>query len=334
MGAAKPNKSVATLLGADIGGTSIRSTVVQLLNPLSCRVLSQTQQLRPRGAQELVEAISQIADDQASGLGITLDAVGVGCAGFVQMDGVVMHSPNIASINNFPLRQKLEEKLTCPIAVENDAAAAAWAEAKLGVGAQASNVVFLGFGTGIGGALVIDGRLCRGVHGFGTEPGHMTVEPTGPACQCGRKGCWELFASGTALGRYAQEAVGSDSSSAILELAGGNVEAIRGEHVTAALAKGDPTAQAVFDRLYDWIAVGLNNIVTLVDPELVILGGGLSDMGDDFLAGVRSSYRRLYTSHDVRQKLRIELASYGENSGAVGAALLAGELLEPELGAR
>lgn len=290
-------------------------------------LLGQAQQSRPEGALELVEAISQIADSYSQELGAAFDAVGVGCAGFVENGGVVQHSPNIASLENFPLQLRLEERLGCVTRVENDAAAAAWAEAKLGVGAGAGNLVFLSFGTGIGGALVTDGKLHRGAHGFGAEPGHMTVVADGIPCPCGRRGCWERYASGTALGRYARQAVGSDSTSAILKFAGGSAAAVEGEHVTAALAQADSTAQAVMEQLCDWIAVGLNNVVVLTNPELVILGGGLSDIGNRFLAAVRRFYEKRYQAHETRPQFRIELATYGDNSGSVGAALLAADAL-------
>ncbi len=340
--------STATLLGFDIGGTSMRVVAGVLAggssggadsgsggSPLNFDILEQTQQRRAEKADDIVADIVQTIRQFAQKLNLTpsidapsFDAVGVGCAGFVQLDGVVMHSPNILSFKDYPLQQELDSRLagsqlTSRAKVENDAAAAAWAEAKLGVGAGHDSLAFIGFGTGIGGALVIDGQLCRGTHGFGTEPGHMTADINGPPCPCGRIGCWERLASGTALGEYARQAVRANPDSAILSLAGGQVDAIEGEHVSAALQQNDPCAQAVLEQLCDWIAVGLNNVVVLVDPELVVLGGGLSDIGHQFLDCVRRCYDKRYPGNDTRRKLKFELASYGDNAGAVGAALLA-----------
>lgn len=324
--------SGTTLLGFDIGGTSMRVVAGTLDTGTQpdFHILDQTQQRRAEEADGIVADIVSTTQQFAQRLGLDsgFDAVGVGCAGFVQLDGVVMHSPNILSFKDYPLRQELnsrfaDHQLACAVKVENDAAAAAWAEATLGAGVGFDSLAFIGFGTGIGGALVIDGKLCRGTHGFGTEPGHMTADINGPPCPCGRVGCWERLASGTALGIYARQAVRDNPNSAILSLAGGEVAAIEGEHVTAALQQDDPCARDVLEQLCDWIAVGLNNVVTLVDPELVVLGGGLSDIGEQFLDCVRRCYAKRYPGNDTRRKLTFELASYGDNAGAVGAALLA-----------
>lgn len=253
--------------------------------------------------------------------------MGVGCAGFVTHDGLVVQSPNIDSLRNFPLRQVLEERLGCPVAVENDAAAAAWAEAKAGAGKSVSNMAFAGFGTGIGGALVIDGELVRGVHGFGSEPGHLTVVPDGLECPCGRRGCWELYASGSALGRYAREAAERGEAPELIALAGN--ARITGEHVAMLLA--DPRAMpndiahALLNELCDWIAIGLNTLVVLTDPQLVVLGGGLSEMGEPFLNSVKTAYTRRYTTKDARPDLSFALADHTETAGSIGASLLARE---------
>ena len=253
--------------------------------------------------------------------------MGVGCAGFVTHDGVVVQSPNIDSLRNFPLRKMLEERLGCPVVVENDAAAAAWAEAKAGSGKGISSMAFAGFGTGIGGALVIDGKLVRGAHGFGSEPGHLTIMPDGLECPCGRRGCWELYASGSALGRYAREAAERGEAPELIALAGS--AQITGEHVAMLLAdtrtQPNNTARTLLNRLSDWIAIGLNTLVVLTDPELVVLGGGLSEMGETFLNAVKAAYTRRYTAQDARPNLALALARHTETAGSIGAALLAKE---------
>lgn len=275
--------------------------------------------MRPQSNEGLIDAIEAIANEHLP------EAVGVGCAGFVTHDGVVVQSPNIDSLRNYPLRQVLEEKLGCPVIVENDAAAAAWAEAKAGAGKGISNMAFVGFGTGIGGALVIDGKLVRGVHGFGSEPGHLTVMPDGLECPCGRKGCWELYASGSALGRYAREAAERGEAPELIALAGETE--ITGEHVAILLAESHPPesniAHTLLNQLSDWIAIGLNTLIVLTDPELVVLGGGLSEMGQLFLNSVKAAHTRRYTTKDTRLNLYFALAHHTETAGAVGASLLA-----------
>ena len=287
--------------------------------------------MRPQSNEGLIDAIEAIANEHLP------EAVGVGCAGFVTHDGVVVQSPNIDSLRNYPLRQVLEEKLDCPVVVENDAAAAAWAEAKAGAGKGISNMAFVGFGTGIGGALVIDGKLVRGVHGFGSEPGHLTVMPDGLECPCGRKGCWELYASGSALGRYAREAAEKGEAPELVALAG--TSKITGEHVAMLLAETYPDtpassnseshhsesniAQTLLNQLSDWITIGLNTLIVLTDPELVVLGGGLSEMGQPFLNSVKAAHTRRYTTQDTRPNLSLTLAHHTETAGSIGASLLA-----------
>ena len=275
--------------------------------------------MRPQSNEGLIDAIEAIANEHQP------EAVGVGCAGFVTHDGVVVQSPNIDSLRNYPLRQVLEEKLGCPVVVENDAAAAAWAEAKAGAGKGISNMAFVGFGTGIGGALVIDNKLVRGVHGFGSEPGHLTVMPDGLECPCGRKGCWELYASGSALGRYAREAAEKGEAPELIALAGETE--ITGEHVAMLLAESHPPesniAQTLLNQLSDWIATGLNTLIVLTDPELVVLGGGLSEMGQPFLNSVKAAHTRRYTTKDTRPNLSLTLAHHTETAGSIGASLLA-----------
>ena len=307
------------LLGVDLGGTFLRSVLVELDASGQVNQLRQLRQPRPQAAAEMVAAIEQLAADAAEP-----DAVGVGCACFMHHDGVVVHSPHIAVLAGFEFKEELQAKLSCPVTLENDATAAAWAEAQLGAGRGVDNMAFAAFGTGVGGALVLNGQLLRGSHGLGSEPGHITVDPQGPRCACGRRGCWELFASGTALGNYARELVRADGSgsSLMLQLAEGRIESIDGQHVAAALAAGDSLAQAALVKLCDWIAVGLNTMIVMADPELVVLGGGLSDLGQPFLQAVNHSYQQSYHGQDARPQLQLELAALGEYAGAVGAALL------------
>ena len=323
---------MTSFLGFDVGGTSVRSVALSAKGGTD-EFSDHRQILRPQSSEGLIAAIAEIANEHQP------EAVGIGCAGFVTHEGVVVQSPNIASLRNFPLRQVLEEKLGCPVVVENDAAAAAWAEAKAGAGKGISNMAFVGFGTGIGGALVIDGKLVRGVHGFGSEPGHLTVMPDGLECPCGRKGCWELYASGSALGRYAREAAERGEAPELIALAGETE--ITGEHVAMLLAEtqlqadtpassnteshhpDSNIAQTLLNQLSDWIAISLNTLVVLADPELVVLGGGLSEMGQPFLNSVKASHTRRYTTQDTRPNLSIALAHHAETAGSIGAALLA-----------
>ena len=186
----------------------------------------------------------------------------------------------------------------------------------------------LTLGTGIGGGLVVDGQLVVGAHGFAGEVGHMVVDPSGPPCPCGQRGCWERFASGSGLGRLGREAAQAGRAPSLVELAGGDPEAVRGEHVTRAAAAGRPDALAVMESFAWWLGLGLANLVNLLDPEVVVVGGGLVEAGECLLGPTRRALSRLVQAGHLRPEVPVLPARLGERAGAVGAALLARRRLE------
>jgi glucokinase len=185
--------------------------------------------------------------------------------------------------------------------------------------------VLVTLGTGIGAGLVAGGRLYRGAHGFAGEPGHMVIDPNGPPCPCGRRGCWERFASGSGLGRLARDAAAAGRARRVVDLAGGDPEDVRGEHVTRAALDGDGEAIEVMREFAWWFAVGVANLVNILDPEVVIVGGGLAEAGDVFLEPAREAFARLVLAPDHRPLVPIRNAEFGPEAGAIGAALLARE---------
>ncbi len=186
-------------------------------------------------------------------------------------------------------------------------------------------------GTGIGGGIITGGELLRGASGFAGEIGHMVVDPHGPPCSCGKRGCWERLASGGGLGRLAREAAVADPRSRMVELAGGDADDVRGEHVTRAAGEGDAHAVEVMARFAWWVALGLANLAAIFDPEKIVLGGGLVGAGEVLLAPVRQAFAGLVEGGDHRPEVAIVAATLGERSGAIGAALLARqERLAPE----
>jgi glucokinase len=251
------------------------------------------------------------------------DRVGVGLAGLVDDDGVLRFGPNLPGIVAFPFAARLRERLGVPIVVDNDATTAMWAELQLGAARGAREAVLVTLGTGIGGGYVTGGRLQRGAHGFAGEPGHMVVDPRGPLCPCGRRGCWERFASGSGLGRLARDAAAAGRAGAVVDLAGGDPEAVRGEHVTAAALAGDRGALAILREFGWWVALGIANLVNVLDPEVVVVGGGLAEAGELLLSPVRERFAELVLAPEHRPPVRIAAAELGERAGAVGAALLA-----------
>jgi glucokinase len=172
---------------------------------------------------------------------------------------------------------------------------------------------------------VAGGVLQRGVNGFAGEAGHMVVDPNGPPCPCGRRGCWERYASGSGLGRLGRDAAQAGRADAVVVRAGGDPEAVRGEHVAAAARAGDHEALAIINEFSRWFALGLANLVNLLDPEVAVIGGGLAEAADLFIEPIRNAYAEAVYAADHRPTLRIEVAHLGEDAGGLGAALLAAE---------
>ena len=171
---------------------------------------------------------------------------------------------------------------------------------------------------------IVDGRVQVGAHGFAGEIGHMVVDPAGPPCPCGRRGCWERYASGSALGMMAREAAAAGTAGRVLNLAGGDPSNVTGEHVTAAAAEGDEQAWTLMARYGWWVAAGLVNLSNVLDPEVIVLGGGLIEAGDILLGPVRRAFAELLEGTGHRPEIPIVPAVLGERAGAIGAALLAG----------
>ena len=253
-------------------------------------------------------------------------AVGVGAPGLVDRDGVLQFAPNLPGIVGLPVRRGLERRLPgVAVTVGNDATCACWAERVLGAGRGSDDVLMVTLGTGIGGGMVARGRLNDGANGYAGEIGHMVVDPHGPRCPCGKRGCWERFASGSGLGWLAREAAQAGEAPRVVELAGGDPEGVRGEHVTRAATDGDAGALAIIGRFAWWVSLGLANLANVLDPECIVLGGGLVAAGPVLLAPVRAAFAGLVEAYEQRPAIRIVLAELGPRSGAVGAGLLAQE---------
>ena len=254
-------------------------------------------------------------------------AIGLAAAGFVSPDRTsVNFAPNIAW-REYPLAAKVAELVESdvPIVVENDANAAGWAEFRFGAGREATDMLMLTVGTGLGGAVISERELVRGKWGMAAEVGHMRVVPEGHYCGCGHEGCWEQYASGSALERDAQHAAvaRADQAGRLLELAGGNPEKIRGQMVTTAAQEGDPLSVELLATLGRWIGEGSASVAALLDPELIVIGGGVGAAGDLLLGPVRRGFEAQLSAMGHRPVAKIELAGHGNEAGIVGAADLA-----------
>lgn len=306
----------AGAIGIDVGGTKCLGVALDEAGS----VVDEHRVATPPGAEAVLDVVAGMALVLGCGPHVT---VGLGVPGLVDAAGVLVFAPNLPGVVDVPVRAALEHRLAgARVTVDNDANCAAWAEHHLGAARGSAHVVLATLGTGIGGGVISEGRLVRGAHGFGGEIGHMVVDPHGPPCPCGQRGCWERFASGDALGRMGREAATGGSAPGLAELAGGDAGAVRGEHVTLAAAKGDEGALEVVERFAWWLALGLANLANVVDPERFVIGGGLVEAGDLLLAPARTSFVQLLQGSQYRREVPIVAAVMGEHAGAVGAALL------------
>jgi glucokinase len=311
--------SAPLVAGIDVGGTKVLGVALDPADPTT--VVAEARVPTPDGAAPLLDAMAGVV--RSLGADHEVCAVGVGIAGLVDRQGVLRVGPNLPGLRGVRVGEELDARLGLPIRVDNDATCATWGEHVAGAARGVSDVVLVTLGTGIGGGLVADGELVRGAHGFGGEVGHMVVDPNGPLCPCGRNGCWERFASGSGLGFLGREAALARTFPRGVALAGG-AELVRGEHVTRAAAEGDADALAIVDHFAEWVAIGVGNLLAILDSSLVVIGGGLVEAGDLLLEPIRAALPDRIMAPEERTDVRVVAAELGERAGAIGAALLGG----------
>jgi glucokinase len=304
-------------VGIDLGGSKIAGIRMDERG----RVLARREAATPADADAIVDEVLGITAALVEG---EAAAVGVGAAGMVEFDaGTLRFAPNLP-LRDLPLRDLVQERSGLRCVVDNDANAAGWGEYRFGAGRGRDHVLLVTVGTGIGGAIVTGGRLYRGAHGFAAEIGHFIVEPDGPECGCGNSGCWEQVASGKALDRLASVEVDRDPEGEIAAAAGGR-EAT-GRDVSVAARTGDPAAVAIFEEVGRRLGEGIAGLVNVLDPELVVVGGGVAEEGDLLLAPARRAFRDTVEAVKRRPEVPIVTAELGTDAGAIGAAALALEL--------
>lgn len=303
-------------VGIDVGGTKVLGVALDPAGEVERELRRDT----PRGDDSVGELIDTIAS-VARELGADR-SLGVGVPGLVTRAGVLRAAPNLDGVADVDVAALLRQATGLDVFVDNDATCAAAAEWRLGAGIGTRTMVLITLGTGIGGGLVASDRLQRGLNGFAGEFGHMVVHPDGPRCPCGRRGCWERYASGSGLAMLAREAATGRRLSHVVELAGGDPQSVRGEHVQDAARAGDEEALAVIDDFARWVALGLSNLTNALDPEMFVLGGGLAAGADLYLDPIVGWYRDLLYQPSLRPMPAIRFARWGSLAGAVGAALL------------
>lgn len=307
---------MAHTVGIDVGGTKCLGVALDEHG----EVVAEQRRPTPRGPGSLPQLVDTLAD-LVGELG-PAEAVGVGVPGLVTRNGVLRAAPNLDGVADFDVAGLLGSRLGRSVQVDNDATCATVAEWLYGAGQGATDLVLVTLGTGIGGGVVAGGRVQRGKHGFAGEFGHMVVDPDGPPCPCGRRGCWERYASGSGLARLAREAAVGRRVNRVLALAGGDPEAVRGEMVMQAAREGDADALNVIDEFGRWVAIGLVSLTNALDPEVFVLGGGLAAGSDLYLEPIERWFRALIYQPDLRPLPTITFARWNERAGAVGAALL------------
>jgi glucokinase len=330
---AGPSAGADVAYGVDIGGTKVLGVALGTSDRLVAEARVATPGTQPADApfggavaDAVTEVVAQLdaalAHDQSTSVGAP--AIGVGAPGMVDRQGRLQFAPNLPQAHGLDWYELIGVRLAGrTLLIENDANFAVLAEHRLGSAQGYHHVMMVTLGTGIGGGLIVDGRVQVGGHGFAGEIGHMVVDPAGPLCPCGRRGCWERYASGGGLGVLAREAALAGTLPEVVRVAGGDPESVRGEDVSAAALAGDPGARRVVEDVGWWVGFGLANLAAVVDPECFVLGGGLVQAGDILLDAARSAYAQLVEGGERRPPTAIVTASFGERSGAVGAALAA-----------
>jgi glucokinase len=314
-------------VGVDVGGTKLLGLLVGPAGGGAVPVLAQQRVPTPHGGDAIVDAVVKLWEE-LSGVGPRPAALGIGAPGLVDRAGRLRFAPNLPGVTELELGPRVRERIGgVPVAVENDATCAGWGERTHGAGRGADDVVLVTLGTGIGGGIVCGGLLLLGASGFAGEIGHMVVDPNGPPCPCGQRGCWERFASGSGLGWLGRNAAVAGKGRRIVEIAGGDVDAVRGEDVTAAAVEGDVEALAVIDQFAWWLALGLANLANTFDPSVIVIGGGLVEAGDLLLAPARAAFEGMVEGAEHRPPVPIVAAQLGEQAGAIGAAGRAAMLL-------
>ncbi|WP_127357721.1 ROK family glucokinase [Actinacidiphila soli] len=306
-------------IGVDIGGTKIAAGVVDEDGAILETVTVPT----PSTPEGVVDAIAAAVRDVSAHHPV--EAVGIGAAGYVDdKRATVLFAPNI-NWRHEPLKDKVEQRVGLPVVVENDANAAAWGEYRFGAGAGHDDVICITLGTGLGGGIIIGNKLRRGRFGVAGEFGHIRMVPDGLLCGCGSQGCWEQYASGRALVRYAkQRAVAQpESAKLLLSLGDGTPDSIEGHHISQAARGGDKVAIDSFRELARWAGAGLADLASLFDPSAFIVGGGVSDEGELVLEPIRKSFRRWLVGGQYRPHAQVLAAQLGGKAGLVGAADLA-----------
>lgn len=309
-------------IGIDVGGTGIQVGVVDEGGHILHRGAIVTRTDIPY--QDQIKAMADCVLDTLAQNNVPLSevkSIGVGVPGIaIPRTGVVPFCNNLGW-HDVPFIDEFRKHIDKPVFVDNDATVAGLAEYVAGVSAGTDSSVFITLGTGVGGGIIIHGKAWSGFHGVGSEIGHITMDLDGESCNCGNRGCLERYCSATAIINMARKAMADHPESSIMALCGGDVSRINAKMVFDAAREGDETAGAIFQRYVSYLAQAINTIICFLDPEIIVLGGGVSKAGDFLLDAVRRELPR-YILFKSMPYARIELAQLGPDAGIIGAAML------------
>ena len=310
-------------IGVDLGGTKLLGVVATETGAVVGERLQPTA-LGPEAVlADIAATVAELRTDVPDAA-----AVGVGLPGMVDLGGVVHYAPNLPGFEGVRARSHLARTCGLPVVVDNDANAAALGEVLHGAARGHSEVLLVTLGTGIGGGIVTGGRVYRGGYGLAAEIGHFTVDPAGPRCACGANGHWEALASGTALGRLGREWAARGDAPNVLARAGGDPTAVTGQDVGDSARAGEPDGLAVLSAYARAVALGLGGLINIFDPEIVVVAGGLVQLGNVLLDRVRAELPAFVEGAEHRPLPPVVPAALGDRAGAIGAAALARRLVD------
>lgn len=310
-------------LGIDLGGTNIVAGVVDD----NYKIIS-TAQVKtdcPRPAEDIVSDMAAVAKKAVENAGLKMEeieAMGVGTPGAIDPEhGIVCYSNNLG-FNDLPMAAMLKEKTGVDFYIENDANAAAYGEYIAGAGKGTDNFIAITLGTGVGGGVIVNGKIYSGSNYAGAELGHVVINLDGEICTCGRQGCWEAYASATALIRQTKQAMIRYPSSVMWELCEGDINNVSGRTAFDGMRRGDDTAKRVVDRYIEYVAIGISNTINIFQPDILCVGGGISKEGSTLIDPIVAYVEGENYARHIAKKTEIRTASLGNDAGIIGAAFL------------
>jgi glucokinase len=309
------------IIGIDLGGTKIGTGLVDLDGQVHVRDYQLTQAMQGRDAviERLIAAAHRVMD-KGNVETDDIHSIGIGAPGPLDIPrGMLTDPPNLPTWHNVPLRQIIEDRMGIPTYLENDANAAAIGEYLYGAGKDTRNMIYVTVSTGIGGGLILNDRIFHGVSGGAGEVGHTTILPNGPLCGCGNRGCLEALSSGTAIAREGQDLVNRGVPTRIAALVKDAPYRVTAKDVAEAMYQGDAYASEIVIQAMNYLGIGMANLVNLFNPEMIVIGGGLSNLGDRLLDPVRRGID-LHAFPAAAREVQVTIAQLGEDVGIVGAA--------------